>query len=334
MSTNVEKKNWPVVIFSILLMVGGSILLSFTINILFSTTSAFVTLSLSLLSVFIYIFGASLFGRGIKYRKAYHVKKELTEGIKFEYHIQKDLMEGTMFAFFLIAIGALMVCFNTELLNPLWKKFFLSWQMLVFVIGAISICRSHFIWGSLLTASGIFFLIRKATVIYPNIVHYQNFTSTYWPVMFIVVGVIIVLYFFTRPKKNYGNHSKGQWTNDYIPNENENNDGKINYRFVLSGTEQVILDPVFKGGTIETVLGGMELDLRHTSLPEGKTILYVNTILGGIEITAPADWEIELVSKSFAGGVVDERISKSVEKDSSRILVIVAKCTLGGITIK
>ena len=320
MSTNEESKNWLIVILSIVLMVGGSILLGFTINDLYSTISAFLALSLSLSSVFIYILGASLIGKGLRKRKVNHPGNDLEDGI--------------MFAFLLIAAGALMVGFNTELLNPEWKKFFLSWQMVVFVIGSATISRLHFFWGALFSAAGVFFLVEKATAVYPAIIHYENFTATYWPVILIVLGVIIALSFFIRPKKSCGSHSKGKWTDDCMSNENENNDGKINYRFVLSGTEQVILDPVFKGGTIETVLGGLELDLRHTSLAEGKTMLHINTVLGGVEIKAPEDWNIELVSKSVAGGVFDERRSTAVDKDHSRKLVIVAKCTLGGITIK
>jgi len=325
MSTNEKNKNWLIVILSIVLMVGGSILLSWTINYLYDKSTLLsngllTSLLLSLLSVFIYVLGAALIGRGIRKRK--------------DYHLHKDLEDGIMFAFLLIATGALMVCFNTALLNPVWKSFFLSWQMLVFVIGAIGISRLHYVWGTLFSAAGVFFLFEKATVIYPNIFFYENFTATYWPVIFIVLGIVIVLSYFVRPKKYCGRHPKGNWKEGYMPNEHENIDGKINYRFVLSGTEQVILDPVFKGGTIETVLGGIELDLRRTTLPEGKTTLYINTVLGGVEISAPDNWDIEIVSKSFAGGVNDERQFKTKEADSSRKLVIVAKCTLGGITIK
>ena len=320
MSTNEKNKNWLIVILSIVLMVGGSILLSWTLNDLYGATSALVTLLLALSSVFIYILGAALIGRGVRKTKINH-------------HPKNELEDGIMFAFLLIAAGALMICFNTELLEQVWKPFFLSWQMLVFVVGAIGISRLHFIWGTLFSAAGVFFLVEKATVIYPNIIQQKNFTATYWPIIFIVLGIVIVLSYFIRPKKGCGRHLKGNWIDDYVPNENENDDGKINYRFVLSGTEQVILDPVFKGGSIETVLGGVELDLRRTSLAEGKTMLYINNVLGGVEIAAPDNWDIEIVSKTFAGGVFDSRRFKT-ETDSSRKLVIMAKCILGGITIK
>ena len=205
------------------------------------------------------------------------------------------------------------------------------------------ICRLQFVWGVLFSATGVFLLMSKAAAIYPSVIRYEQFASNFWPAFLIIVGIVIVLSFFVRnPAISFvfrtstgkgGKHSKGNWYDDYKPDDNENNDGKINYRFVFSGSEQVILDPVFKGGTIDATFGGMELDLRHTSLAEGKTYLHVTTVFGGVEITAPDNWDIELVSNSFAGGVSDSR-RKISERDTSRKLIIIAKCTFGGITIE
>jgi predicted membrane protein len=97
--------------------------------------------------------------------------------------------------------------------------------------------------------------------------------------------------------------------------------------------EQVILDPVFKGGMIETVFGGMELDLRRTSLPEGETYLYVKAVFGGVEIKAPEDWLIEIRSEAVLGGVTDDRI-KSQNMDHTRKLIIVANAVFGGVTVR
>jgi predicted membrane protein len=315
MNTNEKNKSSLYAILSIALMVGGGILLSWTLNDLYPGTSALVTLSLALFSVFIYLFGANWIGRSIKKRTAHHSYKEVNGGI--------------LFAFLLIATGALIICFNTELLTPVWKPFFISWQMLLFVIGAISLCRGHFIWGTLFSVAGIFLLVEKA----PNFIRYEHFTSTFWPVIFIVIGIVIVLSFFKRPQFIAKWHIGGKCLDSDISNETENNDGKINYRLAFSGTEQVILDPVFRGGTIDVTFGGMELDLRHTSLAEGKTVLHVNVTFGGVEISAPDTWDIELVSKTFAGATTDDR-RKKADLDRTRKLVIVSKCSFGGIEIK
>jgi predicted membrane protein len=319
MNTDEKKKSLLFAILSKVLMVGGGFLLCWTMNDLYGMTSALVTLMLVHLSLFVYVLGASLIGRSFRFKNV-------------KLHSQREMQDGILFAFLLMAAGALMICFNTELLNPVWKPFLLCWQLALFVAGAICLCRLQIIWGILLSTTGIFFLIEKAAAIFPNVIRYENFTSTYWPVIFSIAGIAIVLSFVIRPARCCKRHPKGNW-NDYMPGEHENNDGKINYRFVFSGAEQVILDPVFKGGTIEATFGGMELNLRRTSLAEGKTYLYITTVFGGVDITAPDNWDIELVSKSFAGGVTDSRV-KNIDKDHSRRLIIVAKCTFGGMTLR
>jgi predicted membrane protein len=97
--------------------------------------------------------------------------------------------------------------------------------------------------------------------------------------------------------------------------------------------EQVILDPEFKGGYIETVFGGMDLDLRRTSLPEGETFLNIKAVFGGVEIKAPAEWFIEIRTNSSFGGVSDERY-KSQNIDFSKKLIITGEAVFGGITIE
>jgi len=318
MNTIEKNKSLLFATLSIALLIGSGVLLNWTLNDLYRKTTELGVLLLSLLSVFIYVSGATILGRSIRTRNMYHSRDEI-EG-------------GVIFAFLLIAAGALMICFNAGLLNPDWKPFFISWQMAIFVVGCICFCRFHFIWGTIFAAAGLFFLIEKAAAVYP-VSCLTDFTATFWPAIFIVLGIVIVLSYFVRSQSCCKRNPKGFWKENYIPNENENYNGKINYRFVFSGSEQVILDQVFKGGTIDATFGGMELDLRRTSLAEGKTFLHVNAVFGGVEISAPDNWDIEIVSKSFAGGVSDNRV-KVKDIDHSRKLVIVAKCSFGGITIR
>lgn len=306
-------------ISAIVLMVGSGALLTWAINDLYYTSSALVVIPLALLSVFTYILGASLLGQSIR--------KENT------YQRHGGLSSGIIFALLLIAGGTLMLCFNTGILNPIWKGFFLSWPMLLFIVGSINICRLRIILGIICAATGKFFLMEKAMIIYPDNFVYEQFISTYWPALIIIFGILIFLCIIIRPGRYKRKRHKGNWKENYMPGENENNDGKINYQFTFSGTEQVILDPVFRGGNIDLTFGGMELDLRRTSLAEGETFLYINAIFGGVEITAPDNWDIEIRSETIVGGVTDSRV-KNIDKDHTKKLIIISKCTFGGIEIK
>ena len=320
-----KNKNLLFATLSVALMIGSGFLLSWTINDLYGASPAFATLSLSLLSVFIFIIGSSLMGRSIR-----------KENVR---RSQDDIYTGVQIAFLLIASGILLLCFNTGVLNSDWKNFFISWQMLLFVVGALSICKSHFISGLICATVGIFLLIEKAIVLYPNDIQLGLLMSNIWPAIFIVSGIILFICFIIRPRGCRGWHCNGNWGDANVENpnenknENENEDGKINYRFVFGGTEQVILEPVFKGGTIDVTFGGIKLDLRRTSLAEGKTFLYINAVIGGVEMRAPDTWDIEIQNKSTIGGVTDSRL-KHLDRDHTRKLVIISKCTLSGIEIK
>ena len=314
-----------VITLSVALIVGSGFLLSWTINDLYGASPAFDTLSFALLSVLIFTIGISTMGlslMGLSIRKG-NVRRS------------QDVYIGVQIAFLLIASGILLFCFNTEALNSDWRIFFFSWQMLLFVAGVFCFFKKHFVTGLILAVAGVFFLIEKATVLYPSDIQLDILRSNIWPVIFIVTGISFFIRFIIRPKGCRGRYHNGNRIDEPVPgeNDNENEDGKINYRFVFSGTEQVILDPVFKGGTIDVTFGGVALDLRRTSLAEGKTFLYINAMIGGVEMKVPDTWDIEIQSKSTIGGVSDSR-TKHLDIDHTRKLVIISKCTLGGIEIK
>ncbi|MDR2921132.1 MAG: cell wall-active antibiotics response protein [Tannerella sp.] len=308
-------------IFAIILMVGSGILLNWAINTLFTTATPFFVISMVLLSILIYVAGATLMSRSVSRHNG------------SQSYTHNKIGNGVIFALLLIGTGILLLCFNTGWLAPVWKSVFFSWPMLLLIIGIIHICKFHFIWGIILAAIGKFFLFSEISKIYPDTLVYEQFLSTYWPAGIILLGILIFSSLIIRPTHFRKRSSKGHWNESYVANEQENQDGKINYQFIFSGTEQVILDPEFKGGNIDVTFGGMELDLRHTSLPEGETFLYINALFGGVEISAPDNWDIDVRSKSFVGGVSDSRI-KNIDKDQSRKLILVVKCTFGGIEIK
>jgi predicted membrane protein len=305
------------------IMAGGGLLLGWTINSLSCSIEALATFALLLVSVFLYVAGATWMGRIITQTGKYW---------KYGgYH------NGIVFALLVIGVGILWLCLNGGMLPYVWKSFFISWPMLLFVIGSIELCKIHYIPGIILISLGTFFLFPRISDILPGVLFNGPFFSVYWPVFIIIGGLLIFFSILLKPQQflriHHHRHQKGCWDDNHSTTQEENRDGKINYKCVFSGTEQVILDPVFKGGYIETVFGGIELDLRRTSLPEGETFLHVNAAFGGVDIQAPEEWHIETRSESVFGGVSDDRI-KVREIDYTKKLIIVANAVFGGVTIR
>ena len=302
---------------AIAMMACSGLLLGWTINVLSYSIDSGLTFILVLASVFLYVAGAAWMGRII-----------INRG---EYWRFGGFHNGITFALLVIGVGVLLLCLNGGMLPYAWKNFFISWPMLLFVLGCSALCKIHYVPGIILASIGTFFLVQR----FPDASFDGHFFATWWPVFIIIGGGLIFFSILLKPKKLFKVHchTRGSWEDNNVATKDENNDGTINYKLVFSGMEQVILDPVFKGGMIETVFGGMELDLRHTSLPVGETYLYVKSVFGGVQIKMPADWFVEIRSESVLGGVTDDRV-KFKDIDHSKKLIIVATAVFGGVTVE
>jgi predicted membrane protein len=303
---------------AIAVMACSGLLLGWTINVLSRSIDSGLTFTLVLASVFLYVAGASWMGRIV-----------VRGG---EYWKFGGFHNGITFALLVVGVGVLLLCLNAGMLPGEWAYFLISWPMLLFVLGCGSLCKIHYVPGIIMASIGTFFLVQR----FPGGSFDGQFFATWWPVFIIIGGGLIFFSILLKPKqflRGRHHHPKGNWEDNHLTTKKENSDGTINYKLVFSGMEQVILDPVFKGGMIETVFGGMELDLRHTTLPEGETYLYVKAVFGGVEIKMLDDWFVEIRSESVFGGVTDDR-SKMKDMDRSKKLIIVANAVFGGVTIK
>ena len=100
---------------------------------------------------------------------------------------------------------------------------------------------------------------------------------------------------------------------------------------VFSGNNYIMSGERFLGAEINTMLGGVRLDLRGAVF-ERDCDLKIKTILGGVKLYVPDNIRIETSSSCFIGGVKN-RVNKCVAPNA-HVLRIQAECILGGITIK
>ena len=110
--------------------------------------------------------------------------------------------------------------------------------------------------------------------------------------------------------------------------------GIIEENNIFSGSKRKFQDMVFRGGEINCIFGGSELDLTHAKLEEGVNQLEVNCIFGGITLIVPSDWNVQLKKDSIFGDFADKRPYSEAQKDNTRILIVKASCIFGGGEIK
>jgi predicted membrane protein len=248
-------------------------------------------------------------------------------------HDGRDGSGGAVpFALMVIVAGILLLCFNSGVLPLIWRRVFFSWQMLLLVGAMAELARGRFTWGGILLAVGGFFVIRRLEPLYPDLAA-SGIGVSFWPVLLIIAGIIILGGIFFKPcRKNWcGNccGGKDEWNGN-----SSKISGVIDITTIFGGSEQVYLDPVFRGGKISTVFGGVKLDLRRTELPEGETWLRIESVFGGVEIDSPEEWNIEIRNEAVFGGFADKRLPPVGGYTPGRKLIIKASNVFGGGEIK
>src|SRR5699024_11816131 len=85
----------------------------------------------------------------------------------------------------------------------------------------------------------------------------------------------------------------------------------------LSGIESINGSKNLSGGSVLSVLGGIQLDLRHAQLTENGAVLNVTTILGGVELIVPEDVHVEIKGTPILGGWENKTNTYGMEKNKT-----------------
>ncbi|MDR2287522.1 MAG: cell wall-active antibiotics response protein [Prevotellaceae bacterium] len=260
----------------------------------------------------------------------------------------------------LILLGGLLIAGNVGLVPHDFKKIILSWQMLLIIVGIVSIAKRqtfHF-HGLSLVCVGIFFIIPKVAQVFPaafSDIDAANFVATYWPALLIASGIIMVSRIFL-PVTNHRWHSHQRYrccrarfrerSKHFGNDDNNRTDDKSRWNSencwqgeyfskacIFSNGRYIVVDTEFKGGSLHAIFGGIELDLRKAYLPEGETTITIEAIFGGVDLLVPDNWVLEVNIESVLGGVDDSRRIYSVA-DTSRKLIIKGSAVFGGVEIR
>lgn len=251
----------------------------------------------------------------------------------------KHITHSVAFAFLLIIAGVAFLGFNLGFIPMPYKEVIFSWPMLLIALGVLSFSKCHFWSGGILVIIGGFFIIPDVLNVCPQFlpVNSTDFVHLYWPVLLILAGIISLIYWLV-PHSSKHSFSKYHDSTDYTcVDENinvkkekwQNEKGYFKRQSVFSSGKHIFLDPEFKGGEIDTVLGETILDLRKTNLPDGDTFLEINTVLGGVTIFVPTDWCVDIRIESIFYAFEDKRFEKGAT-DITKRLVILGSGVLGG----
>ncbi len=245
-----------------------------------------------------------------------------------ENYRKKRIMKKTVFGIIALIAGLLLLGFNLDILNPHWRHIIFSWQMLLIAIGFVNIFdKDSLLTGIVLLSVGSIFLIPEFTIVPFKL------RQVFWPVLIIFIGLSVIIKhrfpYFRNKSNRYRSHQRFNGT---LTKGDIDGKGTIQQTNIFGGSRKIFNNSVFNGGKITNIFGGGEIDLRHTKLGEGRIILEINSVFGGMNVIVPSDWIVNIEIDAVLGGFQDKRIiiPNSEENNSESELVIVGFAVFGG----
>jgi len=228
--------------------------------------------------------------------------------------MEKSPLHGrAIFGIVLVLFGLAMMAKSFDLVSPEVEHVLFSWPMLLAVLGVIFlITGNRNTTGIVLLLLGVIFLLPRFLDI-P-----YSFHDIFWPVIFIVVGILILVKAFA--------HS-GRKDTDVAPDQ-------IDDVAILGGNERRINSKNFKGGKITSIFGGTQISFIDAELAEGEIVIDMFSLFGGCTLIIPKDWEVKVEVISILGGFADKRIFGEADSGQKGVLIIKGMAIFGGGEIK
>ena len=182
------------------------------------------------------------------------------------------------------------------------------WPAILLFVGALKFRGGDQTSGLVLLILGGVFLLANLDVIRWSAI------GRMWPILLILVGLFIAF----GHRRFFGSFS-GEITDD-----------QFEVRAIFGGSERRISSQHLKGGKIEALFGGVEVDLRDAkAAPDCQ--LRISVAFGGAEVRVPADWQIVITGTPILGGIGDH-----TRQDAGEGTVVQISCSavLGGIEIR
>jgi predicted membrane protein len=214
----------------------------------------------------------------------------------------------------IVTVGVLFTLDNLELLDA--RDYLRYWPVLLILFGISKMLYARGggrLFGFLVTLGGTLLLLDK--------MYYIDFSwSAFWPIIFIVIGASMLWNTLTRRQKQSFAHDSFS-----------GNSSVVNHFVVMGGLELTNNSQEFRGGELSAVMGGIEIDLREATIPDGDAIIEVFVLWGGISMKLPKDWAVSVETTPIMAGAEDKTVPPKGE--SKKRLFIKGTLVMGGLEL-
>jgi predicted membrane protein len=93
-----------------------------------------------------------------------------------------------------------------------------------------------------------------------------------------------------------------------------------------------VTTPEFTGANLPAIFGGAELDLRDAEMTQRPAHVSAIAMFGGVEVTVPEDWNVNIDVLPIFGGASDER-GRTERTHDEVDLVVTGFAAFGGVEV-
>ncbi len=208
------------------------------------------------------------------------------------------------------------------------------WPMLLIILGmgkvALPGYRRQIFTGLVLVMVGTLFQLSNLGIIS---FHLRDL----WPLVIILVGFSIMRNSFWGHRPCCRNNRASRTAHDgtihevFDDSKTEINTDYVDASVLFGGGEYRVSSKQFKGGNVNAVFGGIELDMRDAEMEGDSIVLSASALFGGVEIRTPAHWQVVLEGFPVLGGMENKTVSP---KDATKKLIIKGSAMFGGLEVK
>ena len=183
-------------------------------------------------------------------------------------------------------------------------------------------------WGITLLAIGALLVLENLGVAHIRF-------DTIWPLIIIGVGVLMI-WQAAGPRIRPDGTTRPPWPEIFNRwSRTGSPDADFNGVAILGGFKRRITSKKFKGGSVLSVMGGFQIDLRQADMEGDSATIEAMSFMGGGEIKVPDDWLVSMEGISLFGAFVDETDQQPPSVSGTQKRLIMKGASLfGGIVVK
>lgn len=221
-----------------------------------------------------------------------------------------------------IVLGGLFIFFGVGMLLQqlgLWEFHNIIstwWPLILIFAGAMQLSAksSSKTSGIILLLLGIYFQLKELDIIDVSLVKF------FWPILIIAIGVSIIM-------------PSGKARERFIGREV--NQDVVDNVTVFSAVKSRNISRNFRGGSLVTVFGGIDMDLRNADLSPDGARIDATAAFGGIDILVPPDWKVVIKGIPLFGGWSNKTNMNEYNIEGQvKVLTVNCFCAFGGLEVK